>query len=342
MSTRTSSDTPVSPPRRRTRSNSVSPPILSFTPAPIQGDSKRMQNITRDVMRSFEGINVEVVEISEDGEEEENVRGVVEHRLNGAANGSAGGGDKSSKEALELKKIDWEIPRKLLHSSIGFLTLYLYVSNGDVKRVVFVLWSALCVIVPADILRFNSSRFERTYEKALGFLMRESEKHSVNGVIWYILGVNFALAFYPNDIATVAILILSWADTAASTVGRLYSATSPKLPARVPFLRLPLAPRKSLAGFLAATATGALVALGFWGYIAPVREGVSWSLANGIFGSGALAGWAGLAVVSVVAGVVSGVAEALDLGEADDNLTLPIISGGCILAFFKALQWVWS
>lgn len=30
---------------------------------------------------------------------------------------------------------------------------------------------------------------------------------SVNGVVWYILGVNFALSCYPQDVATVAILM---------------------------------------------------------------------------------------------------------------------------------------
>ncbi|KAF9554161.1 hypothetical protein CPC08DRAFT_644695, partial [Agrocybe pediades] len=88
-------------------------------------------------------------------------------------------------------KPDYEIPRKVLHSSIGFLTLYLYVSEGDVNKVVMVLWMALAIIVPADLLRFNSRRFARTYEALLGFLMRESERNSINGVVWYILGVNF-------------------------------------------------------------------------------------------------------------------------------------------------------
>ncbi|KAJ6510881.1 hypothetical protein C8R45DRAFT_965463 [Mycena sanguinolenta] len=35
----------------------------------------------------------------------------------------------------------------------------------------------------------------------LGFLMRESERTSTNGILWYILGV------YPIDVATVAILM---------------------------------------------------------------------------------------------------------------------------------------
>ncbi|KAJ6545916.1 hypothetical protein DFH09DRAFT_1508909 [Mycena vulgaris] len=37
--------------------------------------------------------------------------------------------------------------------------------------------------------------------------MCESERHGTNGTLWYILGVNFALTFYPIDVATVAILV---------------------------------------------------------------------------------------------------------------------------------------
>jgi hypothetical protein len=58
----------------------------------------------------------------------------------------------------------------------GFVTLYLYASHGSPERVIFVLSSALLIIVPADFLRLNYPPFERSYEKVLGFLMRESEK----------------------------------------------------------------------------------------------------------------------------------------------------------------------
>ena len=54
--------------------------------------------------------------------------------------------------------------------------MYLYASNGNPRAVVYVLGVALAVIVPADILRLNSQRFEWLYERLLGFLMRESEK----------------------------------------------------------------------------------------------------------------------------------------------------------------------
>jgi len=259
------------------------------------------------------------------------------------------------------KPVDWEIPRKALHSSIGFFTLYLYATQGSPQRVVIALTGSLCIIVPTDIIRLNSPTFARIYERYLGFLMRDSEKTKSNGVIWYLIGVIWALTLYPIDIAILAVLLLSWADTAASTFGRLWGRYTPPLPRRL--LGLPLAPRKSFAGFTAAALTGAAITAGFWVFITPAFDPsqASWSLEQGVralgfdntaLGSAVRAalrdsglkavhngGWAGLALVSSVAGLVTAVAEALDLGALDDNLTLPIISGGFIWGFLKLLSW---
>ncbi|KJA18691.1 hypothetical protein HYPSUDRAFT_920321 [Hypholoma sublateritium FD-334 SS-4] len=363
-----SSTTRASPAPTSKRSPS---PIITFQSTSLSPEHpKGVHNITRKVIKRLEGLgHLEMIEIdsplleedeSSSGQDEQMElekmlyalgREAVESTEACAigANGSANGHAKVTKKA----KTDLEIPRKVLHSSIGFFTLYLYVSEGEVSKIVFVLWMALCVIVPADLLRFSSKRFARTYETYLGFLMRESERDSVNGVVWYILGVNFVLSLYPQDVATVAILILSWADTAASTIGRLYGSSTSRLPARVPLLRLPLAPRKSLAGFIAAAVTGAAIAFGFWGFVAPLRAGgrdITWAWDGGVRGAAGASfgggGALGLVALSVVAGVVSAVAEALDLGSLDDNLTLPIISGGCILGFFKlvglAASWLTS
>jgi len=230
--------------------------------------------------------------------------------------------------------------------------LYLYYSNGSPTPVILGLGTALVtVIAPADLIRLHSPRFEKIYERGLGFLMRESEKKSTNGVIWYILGVVFVLASFPLDIAVVSILILSWADTSASTFGRLWGKKTRALPRT--FLGLPFAPRKSLAGFIAASLTGALTAVAFWGWFAPSvnRPEVSWTWVDGFSLSSApkvyipdnvdprgslnFGGWTGLGIIGVFAGIVSGVAEALDLGSVDDNLSLPVISGTCLCGLFK-------
>ncbi|KAG6331410.1 hypothetical protein ID866_7681 [Astraeus odoratus] len=250
-----------------------------------------------------------------------------------------------------VSKIDWEIPRKALHSSIGFFTIYLWTSGGSCERVVIALSSALAVLVPIDILRLRYPMFERAFEKCVGIFMRETEKKTSNGVIWYILGVNSVLVALPLDIAVVSVIILSWADTAASTFGRMYGRLTPRLPARLPILGLPLAPRKSVAGFIAATITGAAVAVGFWALIGPMREsgiGLSWTWEDGVTsatsGNSActFGGWAGLLTIGAVTGLVTGVAEALDLGSIDDNLSLPIITGGCLWGLFKVLGWIGS
>lgn len=114
---------------------------------------------------------------------------------------------------------------------------------------------------------------------------------------------------------------LSWADTTASTLGRLWGRYTPPLPAHFPGLKfLPFAPRKSLAGFLAATVTGALISIGFWH-----QGSVEWEILNkGIIGQG---------ITAVVVGLGGAVVEALDLGF-DDNVTLPILSGAIIWAWF--------
>ncbi|KAF8638839.1 hypothetical protein AX17_001897 [Amanita inopinata Kibby_2008] len=351
-------------------------PLISFTAAPLPNETKGVKNITREVMRSLEGLGhfgfidtqgrmVGIDEQPDDGAirgtESETLKQRQRH-VNGQAkreNGSARNGmtrnGSAQNAGVETLKIDWEIPRKILHSSIGFFTLYLYVSEGSVRNTVIMLWSALTIIVPADIIRLRFPAFERVYERVLGFLMRESEKNTSNGVIWYILGVNLVLSFYPTDVAVVAILILSWADTTASTFGRMFGRRTPPLPRRLPLLRLPLASRKSVAGFIAASVTGACIAIGFWGWIAPLRNNgadLTWTWQGcahvtsplptlvGMEGSGngGSSGWIRLGAIGLVTGLVTGVTEALDLGTWDDNLTLPIISGGCILAFLKLLS----
>jgi len=53
-------------------------------------------------------------------------------------------------------------------------------------------------------------------------------------------------------------------------------------------------------------------------------------------------GWLGLGIIGIFSGLVSGVAEALDLGPVDDNLSLPVISGTCLWGLFKLFGYMSS
>lgn len=293
-------------------------------------------------------------------------------------------GKSRKSRVVPASKKSWEIPRKVFHSSIGFMALYCYVSGASLDNVVRNLSIFLGIVVTADVIRLNNSSFERTYEKVLGFLMRESEKEKVNGVVWYLIGVIGSLRLFPEDIAVVSVMILSWCDTSASTFGRLFGRYTPALPSP------PFASRKSTAGFVAAIASGALTSYLFW--CTPIAAsharatGISWAGSGpshpAIFGTdrvgGALStGWQGwrtgfrgqsgsgllpsasglaaqyLGSTSIAkgklgtdavarfsdvpgmpwwlwnlgCGVVAGIAEGLELGGVDDNLSLPLLSG---------------
>uniref|UniRef100_L2GHR8 Phosphatidate cytidylyltransferase family protein n=1 Tax=Colletotrichum fructicola (strain Nara gc5) TaxID=1213859 RepID=L2GHR8_COLFN len=151
-----------------------------------------------------------------------------------------------------------EVPRKVLHVSIGFFTLWLYISGIQTSSVAPWLMAALMPIATADYLRHNYASFNRFYVSVLGALMRESEYAGWNGVIFYLLGAWAVLKFFPKDVGVMGVLLLSWCDTAASTFGRMYGAYTPRI-----------RKGKSLAGSTAAFLVGIASSYFFWGWLAP-------------------------------------------------------------------------
>lgn len=74
------------------------------------------------------------------------------------------------------------------------------------KPLISILGTGLVTVTLVDVLRLNFPAFAEVWESYLGFLMRESERDKVNGVIWYLIGVVFVLSAYPRDVAVVSIL----------------------------------------------------------------------------------------------------------------------------------------
>lgn len=236
-----------------------------------------------------------------------------------------------------------EVPRKLLHVSIGFFTIWLYVSGVQTNAITPYLMGALVPIASADWLRHTYPSFNRLYVRVLGAFMRETEYDGWNGVIWYLLGAWIVLGFFPKDVGVMGVLLLSWCDTAASTFGRAYGRYTPRI-----------SRGKSLAGSIAAFAVGVITALGFWGYLAP-RTGpfvddVDWPfmftgalrLPAGLRNTvgltetqGSISGGLALAVMSLWTGFVASASEVVDVFGWDDNLTIPVLSGLGMWAFLK-------
>ncbi|KAI1750205.1 cytidylyltransferase [Xylaria castorea] len=235
-----------------------------------------------------------------------------------------------------------EVPRKALHVSIGFFVYWLYVTGTQTSAVPPYLMGALIPIASVDFLRHQYPSLNRLYVRCFGALMRETEYAGWNGVIFYLLGAWTVLRFFPKDVSVVAVMLLSWCDTAASTFGRLYGRYTPRLRRG-----------KSLAGSLAAFLVGVATAGWFWGILAPrtgpfpgddqypfMFQGVLRlpSFVANMFGldeSAALRGPVALGVMSLWSGLVAAGSEVIDLFGWDDNLTIPVLSGVGIWGFLK-------
>ncbi|BGP55838.1 hypothetical protein JCM8202_002646 [Rhodotorula sphaerocarpa] len=265
-------------------------------------------------------------------------------------NGQATAEDKADELPLQAPdRVDrgrWrsglEIPRKLLHSSIAALVLWLWLSHPNMRVLIRSLAAATGAIATLDVLRFRYAWFERKYENALGYFMRESERHAVNGTIYYLVGVCWCLSLYPRDIAVLSIIMLSLCDTSASVFGRLFGRYTPPLPLSGTLFGA----KKSLAGTAAAVLVGMSASYVFWAqFAAKGDEGdVSWVPARlqsawrgpvnpdpwGEFGLARLPNpqsTLDLRTLVVVNGLTAGLAEAIDFFGFDDNLSLPVLFG---------------
>lgn len=223
-------------------------------------------------------------------------------------------------EDISLKSHQWfgtfiaknEVPRKLFHSSIGFITLYLYTQNVDYKKVKWPLIYAFVIIGSLDLLRFRWTLFNKAYCFTVGIFMRKKEIHGYNGVLWYLLGLIFSFSFFSKDVAVISLFLLSWSDTAASTIGRKYGYLTPKISGS-----------KSLAGSIAAFTVGVVTCFTFYGYFVPHyyyvnRPGeIAWSPDSSLLD---------LFQISGLGGLVAALSEGIDLFNWDDNFTIPFLS----------------
>ncbi|KAG5951351.1 hypothetical protein E4U53_003281 [Claviceps sorghi] len=238
-----------------------------------------------------------------------------------------------------------EVPRKVLHVSIGFFVVWLYLTGTRTASAPPYLMAALVPIAMTDLLRHRYSSVNRLYVRLLGALMRESEYSGFNGVIFYLLGAWAVLYFLPKDVSAMSVLLLSWCDTAASTFGRLWGRYTPRLRRG-----------KSLAGSLAACLVGVATSFFWYGWLVPtfgpmpgdenfmfkgtltlsVPSTVAHALGLSVSQSAVtVSGTLALTILSVWNGFAASASEVVDIFGWDDNLTIPVLSGVAIWGFLK-------
>lgn len=204
-----------------------------------------------------------------------------------------------------------EIPRKVFHSLHGFETLGLYIlgwTKFDAARVV---WSLFALVFANDVIRLNFPSFNESVLPFFRHFMRDHEAKLWNGIVFYLAGAGLVLSFAPKDIAVMSIILLSWADTAASTVGRAFGKYTPSV-----------GKGKSLAGCLASALTGLCVCYFFYGYVVPTYPDVNrpdellWSAETSRLN---------IHVYALITAIITSFSELVNIGEIDDNFTIPVL-----------------
>ena len=182
------------------------------------------------------------------------------------------------------------IGRKLYHllGGLGLLSLYYLLGRHNALIIYAVLIAAVLAV---DITRLKVPAFNLFVQKRFSSFIRKNEANKLTGTAPYLLGIGLTLLFYRTDIATAAICFLAFGDVAATAVGERYGRTK-------------ISGQKSLEGTLAFAAVALIV-----GFMLPL---VGVHLMHGL----------------VLAGAIAAAAVELVPLPVNDNLVIPLVSGG--------------
>jgi dolichol kinase len=185
----------------------------------------------------------------------------------------------------------FNIRRKLFHVLLGIFIVYLINSEASLIRgyLVYALFWTLIVGLGLSVL----SRYYRIpgiFHLLEAFDKREDlVSFPGKGAFFFMTGCLISIILFDRQVASAAILVLTFGDPVASFVGRYYGRT-----------RSPISSKKLLEGTLAGIAAGAFAA----SFFVPVWQ----------------------AILCSSAGMIVEAAE-LEYIRVDDNLLIPVAAG---------------
>jgi dolichol kinase len=204
-------------------------------------------------------------------------------------------------KAIHLKPVNYA--RNIFHVLNGITCVLLYQFVLSKGLALWLMGSVLSVFLFLEVIRRSRPRLnDFLVDKVFGTISRPHEKHKVNGSTNYLIAMILLVIFFPKPIVLMSVLVLGFADPAASVVGKLWG-------------RRKLFREKSFLGTGTFLATSMAVCLTFMALAAP-----EFSFAYALLAA---------AVVSVVA-----TATELFSTRIDDNLSIPLMAAVAAVFFF--------
>lgn len=196
-------------------------------------------------------------------------------------------------QPLEWRQRPWsqKMGRRLFHMAVGSLFPVLALFvAGDVLMVA--LGGTTVAALGLELARLRWLHFNQAFFKHLPLALKETEARTFTGATYLLIGSVLAFILFRRDIAVAALLLLAIGDPLAGMVGEKFGKHR--------FLG------RSLEGSLACLAGGTLVAVSLWMVHLDVR------------------------LLAMVAGVVAAAVMEMAPLPLDDNLSIPLASGGII------------
>ncbi len=199
------------------------------------------------------------------------------------------------------KRNDLHVARKIWHA-VGVMVIFLLYQYLPDTQALLILGFTWVFALGLDIVRLRNRKVNDIVLAAFHPVMRDSEIHRFAGTTYLLTGALIVLIFFPRPIVNLAFLFLAFADPIASYFG-------------IRFGKDRIFEGKSIQGTLAAVVVCTIISLIYLYSFNILLDR--------------------LLLVSLLGGIIGGLAELIQIGKLDDNLTLPVFSAtGLTIVFY--------
>ena len=223
-------------------------------------------------------------------------------------------GSKISKidDMLNQSRKDYHMLRRLQHMSTGLLILYIWTSSPRLYCQVGLAIGIAGFLIMSWYRKINP-KFNESYIKSFGFLLRPHEINNLPGAVYFMVGLLFSFSFYGRIEVYMSIVILSFGDPFASLCGIYFK--SPKI-----------SKDKSVAGTLGCGVVCAVIGMMFYFFnseFSHVREEIQpFEFASAI----------------LVVGLLSEIGPSSRTIHFEDNISIPVYAGLLFTGYLKYIH----
>ena len=124
-------------------------------------------------------------------------------------------------KALHLKPVNYA--RNIFHIFCGITCVSLYQFFLNREMALWLMGGFMSVFVFLEVSRRFSERFnDFMVDKLFGIISRPHERYKVNGATCYLIAMFIMVVFFNKPVVLLSVLVLAFADPAASIVGKLW------------------------------------------------------------------------------------------------------------------------